>query len=240
MSIPRGRPRPLFIARYWQALLDLLYPDPCRACGLILLETEAIICTDCRINLPRTNSHCVIIPELGLRFTGKVVVENVYAFLKFERAGKVQRLLHQLKYNNQPEVGKTLGQLYGAELNAASVGVTFDLIVPVPLHPKKLAQRGYNQSDAFAEGLAESLGVAWSSGALARRKYTQTQTGKNRVERFENVAGIFEVIDSKAIENQRIALVDDVMTTGATLESAVGELLQKGAKSVTIITLAAT
>ena len=221
-------------------MLDLLYPDPCRACGETLLETEAIICTNCRINLPRTNSHRVIIPELGLRFAGKVAVENVYSFLKFERAGKVQRLLHQLKYNNQPEVGKTLGKLYGAELRQAGVGNAFDLIVPVPLHSKKLAQRGYNQSDAFAEGLSDELAIAWSDKALARRKYTQTQTGKNRAERFENVAGIFEVINLNTIDNQRIALVDDVMTTGATLESAVGELLAKGAKSVTIITLAAT
>ncbi|TAH12880.1 MAG: ComF family protein [Runella slithyformis] len=225
--------------RYWHALLDLVYPDPCRACGTALLGNESIVCTRCRVNLPRTDSHLVAIDSLRLKFAGKVPVQNVYAFLKFERAGKVQRLLHQLKYNNQPEVGLMLGRMYGHELRQAGVGTGLDLIVPVPLHPRKLAQRGYNQSDSLAEGLSEGLGVAWSNEVLVRQKFTETQTGKSRFERSENVAGIFEVIKPASVENQHIVVVDDVMTTGATLESAIEALLQNKAASVTVVALAA-
>jgi ComF family protein len=228
-----------FVLRHWHALLDLLYPDPCKACGTALLGNEAVVCTRCRVSLPRTNSHLDAIDSLRLKFAGKVPVQNVYAFLKFERAGKVQRLLHQLKYNNQPEVGLTLGRMYGAELRKAGVGAGLDLIVPVPLHPRKLAQRGYNQSDAFAEGLSEGLGVAWSNGVLMRGKFTETQTGKSRFERSENVAGIFEVLKPDSVENQHIVVVDDVMTTGATLESVIEALLQSKAASVTVVALAA-
>ena len=174
-----------------------------------------------------------------LKFAGKVPVQSVYAFLKFERQGKVQRLLHQLKYNSQPDVGRVLGRLYGSELREVGVAERLDLILPVPLHPLKKAQRGYNQSDAFAEGLSEGLAVPWSGEVLIRSKFTETQTGKNRAERFENVAGIFEVPKPQLIENQRVALVDDVMTTGSTLESAIETLLQNKTASVTVITLAA-
>jgi len=227
------------LAQYWHALLDLAYPDPCRACGTALLGNEEIICTKCRIGLPRTESHRIPVESLTLKFAGKVTVQNVYAFLKFERQGKVQRLLHQLKYNNQPEVGRLLGRLYGSELGETGVGQRLDLMLPVPLHLLKQAQRGYNQSDAFAEGLSQGLDVPWSNEVLVRSKFTETQTGKNRAERFENVAGIFEVTKPQLIENQRVAVVDDVMTTGSTLESVIAELLQNKAASVTVITLAA-
>lgn len=204
-----------------------------------MLGNEEIICTKCRIGLPRTESHRIPVESLTLKFAGKVTVQNVYAFLKFERQGKVQRLLHQLKYNNQPEVGRLLGRLYGSELGETGVGQRLDLMLPVPLHLLKQAQRGYNQSDAFAEGLSQGLDVPWSNEVLVRSKFTETQTGKNRAERFENVAGIFEVTKPQLIENQRVAVVDDVMTTGSTLESVIAELLQNKAASVTVITLAA-
>ena len=203
-----------------------------------MLGNEEIICTKCRVGLPRTESHRVPVEYLMLKFAGKVPVQSVYAFLKFERQGKVQRLLHQLKYNSQPDVGRVLGRLYGSELREVGVAERLDLILPVPLHPLKKAQRGYNQSDAFAEGLSEGLAVPWSGEVLIRSKFTETQTGKNRAERFENVAGIFEVPKPQLIENQRVALVDDVMTTGSTLESAIETLLQNKAASVTVITLA--
>ncbi|MCU0341003.1 MAG: hypothetical protein MUE30_14060 [Spirosomaceae bacterium] len=120
-----------------------------------------------------------------------------------------------------------------------SGGAQFDLILPVPLHARKLAQRGYNQSDALAEGLATSMGIEWSATVLKRAKFTETQTKKSRIERFENVSGIFEVTQREAVEQRRILLVDDVMTTGSTLESATQLLLQHNAREVSIATLAA-
>ncbi|MEZ4903561.1 MAG: ComF family protein [Spirosomataceae bacterium] len=170
---------------------------------------------------------------------GKVPVKAVLTFLKFEKKGKVQRLLHQLKYNNRSDVGQTLGRLYGAELKQTMLHEQLDILLSVPLHPRKLAQRGYNQSDTFAKGLSDSLGVDWSGQMLQRVKFTSTQTQKSRFERFENVAGIFELTQIEKIKGKRIALVDDVLTTGATLESAIATLLENGAKEVSVITIAA-
>ncbi|AEI50476.1 ComF family protein [Runella slithyformis] len=223
----------------WRDVLDLFYPNLCSLCGVQLVGNEEVICTKCRTNLPRTQSHQRVIPALDEKFAGKVLVRNVYAFLKFEKGGGVQRMLHQLKYENRPEVGNVLGQLYGFELMQAGVNHSFDWVIPIPLHSRKLAQRGYNQSDQFAAGLSEGLGVPWSDEILKRERFTATQTRKSRIERFENVSGIFQVVQPDKIIGQRIALVDDIVTTGSTLESAITELLQNGAKEVSVITIAA-
>lgn len=227
------------IKRIWNDLLDLFYPNPCSACAMPLVGNEEVICTKCRLSLPRSNSHLIEIPSLADKFAGKVLVKSVYTFLKFEKAGKVQRLLHQLKYNNRPDVGQTLGRLYGQELRMTQVNEQLDLLLPIPLHSRKLAQRGYNQSDTIAQGLSETLAVDWSATILKRSKFTSTQTRKTRMERFENVSGIFEVTQPERIKGKRIGIVDDVVTTGSTLESAIIELLQNGAKEVSVITLAA-
>ncbi len=216
----------------------MFYPENCEACSTPLVGNESVICTKCQLNLPRTNSHKTEIPSLAHKFMGKVPVNQVFSFLSFEKQSKVQRLLHGLKYGNKPEIGIYLGKLYGRDLYEA--GLNFDLIVPVPLHFRKQSQRGYNQSDKFAEGLALGMNTDWSPSILKRKKYTETQTGKGRVERFENVLGIFEVQNSQAVQNKHIALVDDVMTTGSTLEAAAVELLEMKAKAVSIITIAAT
>ncbi|MCA0231872.1 MAG: ComF family protein [Bacteroidetes bacterium] len=227
------------LLRLWNDLLDLFYPNTCCACTTPLVGNEACLCTSCRLTLPRSHSHTIYTPELTNKFAGKVAVSFVYTFLKFEKGGKVQRLLHQLKYKNRPEVGQVVGRLYGDELRAGDVQKRIDLLVPVPLHPRKKAQRGYNQSDMFAEGLSETLGVPWSAEVLARAQFTSTQTRKTRLERFENVSGIFEVVSPAEVVGKRIAIVDDVVTTGSTLESAVATLLESGAKEVSVITMAA-
>ncbi len=224
---------------YWHDLLDLFYPNPCASCQSQLVGNEGVICTKCRANLPRTNSHLSPIKTLENKFVGKVPVRAVYSFLKFEKAGRVQRLLHQLKYRNRPEVGLTLGQLYGQELFESGIIQDLDLLVPVPLHERKKKQRGYNQSDLLAEGLSSTSKIAWSAEVLLRAKFTETQTHKTRLQRFENVSGIFEVMKPDLVHNKSIALIDDVLTTGSTLESAAATVLEAGAKEVIIITIAA-
>ena len=128
--------------RLWNDLLDLFYPNTCCACTTPLVGNEACLCTSCRLSLPRSYSHTIFTPELTNKFAGKVAVSFVYTFLKFEKGGKVQRLLHQLKYKNRPEVGQVVGRLYGDELRAGDVQKRIDLLLPVPLHPRKKAQRG--------------------------------------------------------------------------------------------------
>jgi ComF family protein len=148
--------------------------------------------------------------------------------------------LHELKYRNKPEVGKYLGKIYGVDLKAGGFDKKIDLIIGVPLHPTKLKQRGYNQSDCIAEGLSEALEVPFETNAVKRLIHTASQTKKSRIERFQNVENIFEVIDFEMIKNKRIAIVDDVLTTGSTLESLGITLLNAEAKEISIVTIAAS
>lgn len=221
--------------------ISLLFPEECLACEELLARGEKTICTECRISLPYTNSHLLINTENELlqRFYNKVPVKHALAYLYFARSGRVQHLLHALKYKGHEEVGETLGNWYGADLKENNYQQQFDLIIPVPLHRQKLRKRGYNQSDSFAKGLAQILEIPWQPDALARTANTSTQTKKTRLERWQNVGELFTVARPQTIQNQRILLVDDVMTTGATLEACALVLLEAGARAVSVATIAA-
>ena len=227
--------------RYLAAdFIGLIFPRLCLACREPLVTGEHHLCTGCRAELPYTDFHRLP-PEqnpLGRRFWGKLPIRYALSYLRFVRHGRVQHLLHELKYQGQRDVGTALGQLYGAELHAAGFAADFDLIVPVPLHPKKLAKRGYNQAAAFATGLAEGLKVPASATALRRIANTQTQTKKNRAQRWDNVATVCEVENPAAVIGRRLLIVDDVLTTGATLEACGAVLLAAGAAEVSIATIA--
>jgi ComF family protein len=223
-------------------LLSLIFPRYCYACLQGLVSGEKYVCTDCRIKLPYTNLH--LAPEdsqdiLQRRFWGRVPVRFVLSYLYFRRAGRVQRLLHQLKYRGAEDLGEALGTWYGSELKEHGYNHHFDLIVPVPLHPQKQRQRGYNQAEKFAQGLASELNVPCSSKILTREKYSDTQTRRSREERWQNVEGIFRVAKAEEIKDQRILIVDDVITTGATLEACANALLQADCKEVSVVAIAA-
>lgn len=217
----------------------LFSPRPCLACTEPLVVGEQHLCTACRTELPYTDYHLLPAAQnpLARRFWGKVPVVHTLSYLHFLRHGRVQHLLHQLKYKGQQQVGKALGQLYASELATAGLQ-QFDLVVPVPLHRRKLARRGYNQADAFAEGLALALPCPRAATALRRTEHTATQTRKSRTERWQNVATIFEVAEPAAIAGRHVLLVDDVLTTGATLEACATVLLAAGARAVSIATIA--
>ncbi|PJJ52809.1 ComF family protein [Hymenobacter chitinivorans] len=221
-------------------LASLVFPQTCLACAESLLRGEDHICTLCRAQLPYTDYHKLSAPQnpLARRFWGKVPLQHTLSYLRFLRRGRVQHLLHQLKYQGQREVGLVLGRWYGAELTTQGLQPGFDLIVPVPLHPRKLAKRGFNQSDTFAEGLSESLQVPWSATALRRLEHTDSQTRKNRFQRWQNVATVFEVAEPHTIIGQHVLVVDDVLTTGATLEACAVALLDAGCRAVSIATIA--
>lgn len=221
-------------------LLALFFPHACSACQEPLVAGEHHLCTACRAELPYTDYHLLPTDQnpLARRFWGKLPVAHTLSYLRFLRHGRVQHLLHQLKYQGQEGVGKALGQLYGAELATAGLAPTFDLIVPVPLHRRKLARRGFNQADAFAEGLAAALPCTWSATALRRTEYTDSQTRKSRTERWQNVATVFEVAKPQEVAGRHILLVDDVLTTGATLEACGAALLAAGASQLSIATIA--
>jgi len=225
--------------KWFKHFLDIIYPRTCEACGEALLGGENLICMNCMIDLPRTNSHIQRLDKVSNRFWGKIPVTDTVTFMKFSKKGKVQKLLHELKYRNKPEVGKYLGKIYGVDLKAVGFNKKIDLIIGVPLHPSKLVQRGYNQADCIAEGLSEALEVPFETSAVKRLVHTDTQTKKSRIERFQNVENIFEVIDTEKIKGKRIAIVDDVLTTGSTLESLGITLLNADAKEISIVTIAA-
>lgn len=223
---------------YFAAFFDLLFPRYCLACHGGLVTGEVTICTACRYELPRTGSHLRLNDTLQLKMAGRAPVASLNAYLIFTKGGKVQQLLHALKYKGHQEVGEVLGRWYGAELTEANFSEKLDVILPVPLHKKKLKERGYNQSDSFAKGLSESLGATWSAEVLKKGKITESQTRKTRLERLQNVQDVFFVEKPHVIQGKRIALVDDVITTGATLEACVAVLLEAGAQEVHLITIA--
>ncbi|WP_303309686.1 ComF family protein [Hymenobacter sp. BT730] len=224
----------------WHDFVSLVFPRVCLACADSLARGEEHICTSCRTELPYTDYH--LLPAdanpLARRFWGKVPVRYAFSYLRFLQHGRVQHLLHQLKYQGQQEVGLVLGRWYGYELAEKGFTQEFDLIIPVPLHPRKLAKRGYNQADCFAEGLAQGLQVPWLPNVLRRTEHTSSQTRKNRVERWENVASVFEVPNPAALSGLHVLLVDDVLTTGATLEACAVMLLAAGCREVSIATIA--
>jgi len=216
--------------------ISLFFPRYCEACANSLVKGEEIICVVCMSELPTTNFHKEDENELKQKFYGKVKVKHAFSFLRFTKSGKVQQLLHKLKYKNKPEIGRLIGNRYGA-IVAGTIAQHIDVIIPVPLHESRLRQRGYNQSDAFAEGLSETMGIPWSNNAILRKVKSETQTRKTREQRWENVANIFDIKNVDQVEGKRVLLVDDVVTTGATLESCVHAISHKAA-SVSIATIA--
>lgn len=206
------------------SLINLIFPELCVACNGTLVTGEQHICTICLSHLPETNYHQHAGNQLEKAFWGRITPERAFSFLAFKKAGMVQRLLHELKYGNNPELGKMLGNMYGSKLKAD--GLSFDGVLAIPLHPAKEKQRGYNQSDCFASGLSNGLGCDHISSALVRKRYTPTQTRKSRFERWMNVGDVFEVANPEVIAGRRLLLVDDVITTGATIEACVNSLIQ--------------
>jgi ComF family protein len=227
------------LSTYWRDFVDLLFPRCCEACERVLVGNETVICTDCRATLPRMESDSTLQASLAAKFVGYRDIKGVYSYLAFRKKGRVQNLLHALKYKGRQEVGVLLGKMTANELAAIGRFPPADLIVSVPLHKDRLLERGYNQSDAFARGLSEATNIPWSGEVLRRIRYTQSQTGKSKTERRKNVEGIFEAVEKDRVVGKSILLVDDVLTTGATLEASAEALIQGGCTTIYIMTIAA-
>ena len=226
-----------------QYLIDfkkLFYPEVCLACNNPLFSDEEVICLRCERKLPKTNFHLDPINPVIKHFWGKVPVKAATAFYHFAKGGKVQHLIHQLKYKHHPEVGVKVGKIMGVELSKSSWFTDLDLVLPVPLHRNKERMRGYNQSAMFASGLALALGITASTTLLVRSKFTDTQTRKHRFERFENVNSVFEISDRELLKNKNVLLVDDVITTGSTLCACAEAILEIPGTSVSIAAIAQT
>jgi len=202
------------------------------------MANEQVICTSCQYSLPLTNFHLQADNIVARQFWGKVNVQAAYALYYFTKGGKVQNLVHHLKYKGMQQIGHVVGNIAGAQLVKNEIFYTADMIIPVPLHKKRLKQRGYNQSTCFAEGLAQKLNVVVDNSSLVRIRATETQTKKGRFTRFENMLEVFTVIDPEKLKNKHILLVDDIVTTGSTLEACAVELLKIEGVKLSIATIA--
>lgn len=200
--------------------LSLIYPRRCEACETILFGHESFVCNYCQLNLPKSNYHLRLDSELSRVFDGRVPLTNAMSYYLYEKSGKVQNLLQAIKYQGQKELASHIGSLYGNELAQTGFSDKIDFIVPIPLHKNKLRARGYNQSEWFANGLSKQLSKPVEIKFLERKQDTSTQTKKNKYERWENVEGIFNCPYPDELKYKHILLVDDVITTGATIEAA--------------------
>jgi ComF family protein len=219
--------------------ISLFFPKYCLGCDNALVKGENMICTLCMLEMPQTDYHKSSENPLSRRLSYRIPVKHAMALFKFSKNGRVQHLLHQLKYRNHPEIGVMLGQFYGDKMRTES-GVTYDadLIVPIPLHPARKRKRGYNQSAKFAEGLSERLEIPFTDDLLERRIKTETQTRKTKLNRWENISGVFGLKVPDSIKGKKVLLVDDVITTGSTLEACSQVLLDQGCRELNIACIA--
>ncbi|MEM7383060.1 MAG: ComF family protein [Bacteroidota bacterium] len=215
-------------------LVSLFFPAYCLSCSVVLVTSEQWLCTACAAELPQTDYHLALDNPAAQKFYGRVPTTYVVAWGRYRKGNAVQKLVHQLKYKNKPAIGEALGKRYGLILSKMQWSRSFDWIVPVPLHARKLRQRGYNQSDYFARGLSASLAIPWHSQCLKRSKETDTQIQKGRIARLHNLAHAFDVTDSSIVQGKHILLVDDVITTGATLEACALSLLAVSASKISM------
>lgn len=228
----------MILNRYLSGFLNLFFPNICEACGINLLNNEKIICTECLYNLPKTNFQKDKENPVSRLFWGKTYIENATAYYYFHKGSKFQDLIHKLKYNGKQEIGYILGLHLGTDLYDSELYKNIDYVVPVPLHPKREKKRGYNQSDSISKGIAEGLKIQTNTKFLYRNVATETQTKKSKEERWKNVENIFCVRHSKALEGKHILLVDDVITTGSTIEACANTILQIKDTKVSIACLA--
>ncbi len=226
------------IRTIWNDLLQLLFPQTCMICGNKLIESEKLICLHCLYQLPRTDFHTDRDNKVELRFRGKIPVEAASSYFYFNKGSEFRHLIHQLKYKDQKEIGLILGRQAAFELKRDGIFADIDCVVPIPLHKKKERDRGYNQAEWIAKGLSEILEVPVESRCVHRIKSTKTQTRKNVLDRWLNVQDIFSITDAETIRGKHILIVDDVLTTGATIESCATTLLQTEGVKISIFTLA--
>ncbi len=219
-------------------LIDLFFPKVCAGCHTLLLANEAVICTRCRHEMPLTQYHLDIKNEAVKKFYGKIDIHHASAFLYFNKKGMVQELIHNLKYKGQEEIGIVLGNWYVEDLKKLDLEIPFDVVIPVPLHKRKFRERGYNQVTTFGKALAEGLEIPFDDTLLYRKKYSKTQSKKNLSGRAENIANLFDVTFSEKNQNKHFLIVDDVLTTGATLEACSRALLKIPGAKISIVCMA--
>lgn len=219
-------------------LINLFFPKVCAGCHTILIPNETVLCTTCRHEMPLTQYHLDPKNEAVKKFYGKIAIEHASALLYFNKKGIVQELIHNLKYRGHEEIGTVLGNWYVEDLKELVLEVPFDIVIPVPLHPKKFRERGYNQVTTFGKAVAKGLNIDYDGAILYRKKYSKTQSKKNLAGRSDNIENLFDIIAAEENQNKHFLIVDDVLTTGATLEACARALLKIPGAKISIVCMA--
>jgi len=226
------------ILAFIKDFINILYPSICYACGNHLYEGEEHICITCRMSLPYTFDEHNKYNQTYKVFKGRIPIRSASSLLYFKKKSKVQNLLHYLKYKGSEELGIVLGKFHGDMLSQSELFSEIDMIIPVPLHPTKKKKRGYNQAQLLAKGYSEAMGVELNEKVLIRINDTSTQTKKSRYQRYENMSGVFQCLNVELISGKNILLIDDVITTGSTLEACAETLIKSGCSGVWIASAA--
>ncbi len=225
---------------YLQCLVDLFYPETCLECNRILVYGCKVLCHSCRSDLPRCNFSDSEGNRAEALFQGRAEIRGVTSLLYFRKKGMVQRLMHALKYRGREDIGRYLGLMLGAEIAAGRRFASVDLVIPVPLHYKKQRSRGYNQVSEFGRCLSESLGVPFLENALLRNRPGASQTDKSRIERNRNLENSFVLGECKNMIDKHVLIVDDIITSGATLEICARKVLEVSGTRVSLASMAFT
>jgi ComF family protein len=221
-------------------LVDLFFPPSCLACSKTLHDNEIEICVECRHHLPLTNYHFRKEQPINQLFFGRLEFKAATSLFFFQKNSRVQKLLHQLKYKNQESLGTILGTWLGLEMKSSMLFDTVDLVVPVPSHKKRMKKRGYNQVLSFAQAIANVLEVPCNNLVLTKTKNTKSQVFQTKEQRWESVADSFKIITNKFIYKKHILIVDDLITTGSTIEACANVLIDAGVKNLSLATIAIT
>lgn len=221
-----------------KSITNLFFPKICYACHNLLSDNEKTICIDCRHHLPVTNFHFDNNDAVKKVLYGRAKIEHATALFRFEKKGLVQQLIHGLKYKGYEHIGFVLGNWLGGELKTIKTYHDIDIVIPVPLHKKKLKKRGYNQVSKFGQQVAEALNTDYKEDVLIKVTNTKSQTNKGRFSRWTNTDELFSLKNTETINNKHILLVDDIITTGATLEACISILNQAKNIKISIATMA--
>lgn len=218
--------------------ISLFFPRLCLSCGIHMVKGEESLCTGCLVAIARTDFHLSRGNTLEQAFWGRCMVERAAAFSVYNRGSRIRRLIHAMKYLGKKEIGRSLGRLYGSYLISSGFIESIDLIIPVPLHPVRLRKRGYNQSEYIANGLSDAIGIPVVTDILQKAAEGSSQTKRGRYERWKNVEGQFVVNKPEKISGMHVLVVDDVITTGSTMEACINALHEAAEVRVSVIALA--
>lgn len=222
------------------AIQHLLYPHFCSGCGVDFISTKEFLCAKCNSLLPLTHFSHIPFNPIEKIFIGRLPISAAGSLYYFTKSSLLQHVMVQLKYNNNKEAGFFLGRQLGILLKTSDRFSSIDCIVPLPLHPKKRYLRGYNQADLIGDGITSVWPKKLLKEAVSRKIYTKTQTQESRISRWQNMEGVFEVRDPKSIQGKHVLLIDDVITTGASLEACGSAILGVPGTQLSIATVAFT